>query len=698
MKIDRPFKLLSLLLGMTLMYSISSAQTTIINYTNTFDIAGNNVNGGANIWMYWYSLYQDCFGAGYNLPMTNDMTMDANGDTNVSGSLYCYSPFAPRGTIPPNGGTAPIPTYGEQNLMSGTFDGGLFDTAVQMEILTITNIQWDIHVKPGTATNSDGNFGVIYAGLKSIGYSGDTGYWTNGLTIPGAATNGWVTMKETNAQEFQAEALNGTDTYAQGVEFYYNSYTGNNYPTNPVAFWIDNIIVNSSVAPPPPPPPPVMTIAPAVPGLNLFTGTGTSLYNRENIEATQGAYSWVNAAGPVSFSFSITNYPVGSNDAVQCQIFLVPNPSASAGSAPDWGQSNCVFMDFESMVPNGGGVTWTFRYKTNDANDNAMLYNATNTAANIGALGTISNSTALGTWTVSFNNNTNVTMTGPGPDHSSTNFNIPDSTGATAALFASGVDLYFGAQAGNAGGANDHFVASEFKVTGSGNDFDDNFVADAGVLNTGIWTVNAAFTNCIQMVGPGNPNWIQWTAPASGFALDTTAALSTNITWSPVTSHPVFMAGTNFTQLISTNDLQAGNAGYFALVQRTFSQLQVLMQGETNAPGTPTGKIGTPLAYSYGNGSVTGGSAYSGETVTILAVDAKYFPIPGVTDSITLTSSDPAVQFPSGNPTQVVPLVNGSASVTPIYFITLGSQTVTAQDTTTTTVPLATSAAVTVGP
>lgn len=689
MSVCRSLKLLSVLLGLTLMTSISSAQTIIINYTNTFDDSGNNVNGGQNIWMYWYSLYQDCFGAGYNLPMTNDPTMDVNNNTNVSGSLYVYSPFAPRGTIPP-GGTAAEPGYGEQSLFSGTFDGGLFDTAVQMKILTITNISWYIHVLPGTMTNTDGNFGTIAAGLKSIGYAGDTGYYTNYLTIPGAATNGWVLMAETNAAEFQNAALNSGDTYAQGVEFYYNQYNGNSYPTNPVTFWIDNLVVNSSVAPPPPPPPPTLSISPAVPGLNLFTGSGTALYNRENIETTQGAYSWVGASGPVSFSITITNYPVGTNDAVQCQLFLASNPGTE--NDPDWNEANIIFMDLESDVPNGGGASWTFRYKTNDANDNTMLYN-TNIFGQPGHLASIATNTALGTWTVTFNNNTNVTMTIPGG--ASTNFSIPDTTGATTALFANGVYAYLGAQAGNSGGANDHIVISEFKVTGSANDFDDNFVADAGVLS-GNWAVNAAYTNCVQLVPPGNPYWVQWTSPANGFTLQSTPALSessTNDVWAAVASNPRFTAGTNFTQLISTNDLPGGKTAFFTLVQRVFSQLLVLLPGETNAPGTATGKVGTPIAYSLGNsGPPT--CANCGEVATIMAVDGHYFPVPGITDTIAITSSDTTATLDPANP---FALVNGVGTVT-VFFDAEGNPTITATDNTTVTIPADTSSPVLVGP
>jgi hypothetical protein len=554
MNMHRNLKLLCILFGLILFQSISHAQTIITDYTNTFDNNGETSPYVTTDWMYWYSLYADCIVSNtYNLEMTNDPTMDADGNTNVSGSLLCISPFAPRGTIPP-GGYAPIPSYGEQNLMSGTFGGGLFDISVQMSIASVTNISFDIHVKPGTPTDANGNFGSMEVGLKTTNYQGDTSYYTNEITIPGAATNGWVHLAETNAAQFQYEANNSLDNYAQGVEFYYTSYGDGGYPTNVVIFWIDNLVVNSSVAPPPPPPPPVMTIAPAVAGLNLFTGVGgaAALYNRENIQADESEYTWVGATAPVSYSFTITNYPVKSGDAVQTQIFLAADPGTE--NDPDWEEPNIIFMDLESTT---NGAQWNFRYKTNDANDNAMLYGK-------GALASIGTNTAIGTWTVTFNQNTNVTMTIPGG--ASTNFSIPDPTGATTALFASGVNIYFGDQAGNAGATQDHIVASEFKVTGTSADFDDNFVADDGTLNS-VWTVNAAFPACVQLVAPGNPYWIQWTIPAPNFTLESTTSLNPPVTWTPTTSNPVFTVGTNFTQLINNADLPTGSTGFFNLVQ-----------------------------------------------------------------------------------------------------------------------------------
>jgi hypothetical protein len=648
------------------------AQTIITSYTNTFDNSNNTALYQNNGWMYWYSLYQDVFSAGYNLPMTNDPTMDAEGNTNTSGSLFVYMPFAPRGQTPA-GGVNPEPSYGEQSLMSGTFGGGLFDTSVQMKIGQITNIQFKIHVLPGTATDPNGNFGVIYPGLKSAGYNGDTGSYTNGLTIPGSATNGWVTLRETNAAEFINVAQNvEPGTNAQGVEFYYNQYGNTNFPNSPITFWIDDLIVQSAAAPPPPPPAPSLTLMRAVPGLNLFTGSGTSLYNRESIESTSGSYSWVGRPGPVSFSFTITNYSVGTNDQVQNHIFLVPNPGTE--TAPDYTEPNLVMLDLESTT--SGGANWMFRYKTNQANGNAMVYGN-------GTLATISSPTALGTWTVTFNQNSNVTMAGPGGI--STNFSIPDTTGATAALFANNVFLYYGVQAGNAGGTQDHIVASEFKVTGSTSDFDDNFVTDAGVLNPSIWMTNAQYPTSVQLVAPGNPFWIDWTSPATGFRLESTPSLSPPIIWTPATNNALFSAGTNFWQLVSTNDLASGTHSneFFHLAQRSFTQLLVVLPGQTFAPGTSTGLKGTPTPLSLNSG----GGQYD---FTVLAVDSKFNLVTSISDRINITSSDTNAVLPAP-----AALANGSG-VFEVFFTAKGSQTVTATDMTSTNIPPATSSAVSV--
>jgi hypothetical protein len=100
-----------------------------------------------------------------------------------------------------------------------------------------------------------------------------------------------------------------------------------------------------------------------------------------------------------------------------------------------------------------------------------------------------------------------------------------------------------------------------------------------------------------------------------------------------------------------------------------------LLPGETNAPGTATGKTGTPTPVDLisANGEVV---------VTVLAVDAHWYPIAGNNDTVQISSSDPSGFVVGANP---VALNNGSAQVT-WYFQTPGTQTITATDTSNTSI------------
>ena len=591
---------------------------------------------------------------------SNDPSVTEPGGAGVTGSLYLPMDFGPSGN---------------QEAVFGTFSGNAWDNSVVMPLNLITQLCFDIYVQPGDKPDANGDFGQITIALIDPKWAGaDYGYFS-GITIPGAATNGWVHLADTNTASDLIKMETAGLTQAAGVGFEYASWSG--YPTNPVTFWIDNVEVLTAAAPPPPPPPPTMSpISPVVQGLNLFTGNGTSLYNRENVETVNPDYSWVGASGPVSYSFTLNDYPVPAGDAVQCQIFLVPNPGTE--SYPDWTEPNVVFLDLESLMPGGGGVQWSFRYKTNEPAGNTMIYGA-------GTLASITSPTAVGTYTVTFNENTNITMSIPGGV--TTNISIPDASGATTALFASGVELYFGVQAGNAGGTRDHIVASDFSVTGLGSaDFDDNFVKDAGTLNTNIWAVNASFPNCVQLLGPGNLWWVSWTTPAIGYSLNTTAVLlPTNTLWTPVTTYTPIQNGSLFTQLISAKDLQPGNNAFFAAIKRTFTQLLVVLPGQTLAPNTPTGVTGTPTPVSL---SSNGGE----EVVTVYAVDADFNPVSGVTDTVAITTTDTSAFTPNN-----AALVNGVGSFN-LYFQSTGSFTVTATDVTDSTKTASTSASVTVTP
>ena len=112
-----------------------------------------------------------------------------------------------------------------------------------------------------------------------------------------------------------------------------------------------------------------------------------------------------------------------------------------------------------------------------------------------------------------------------------------------------------------------------------------------------------------------------------------------------------------------------------------FAQLQVLLPGETAAPGTPTGKTGSPTAQTAG----------TGYTVTVNAVDANYNLI-NTNDTVQITSSDANAALPANA------ALSGGTGTFSVTNKTAGSWTVTASDVTQAGITASTSTSFTVNP
>src|SRR5438445_10244651 len=111
-----------------------------------------------------------------------------------------------------------------------------------------------------------------------------------------------------------------------------------------------------------------------------------------------------------------------------------------------------------------------------------------------------------------------------------------------------------------------------------------------------------------------------------------------------------------------------------------FTKLQLLMPGETAAPGTASGKTGTPNAQ-------TAGTAF---TVTVNAVDANWYLVNTVTDTVGITSTDTNATLP-GN----AALASGTKTFS-VTLMTSGTKTLTATDITDGTKTANTSPSITV--
>jgi hypothetical protein len=497
--------------------------------------------------------------------------------------------------------------------------------------------------------------------------------------IPAAAANGWAhVVIPINAATAGIDGCSGFVFHKWVSQ--YGGQIANDFQGR---FWIDNVILQGTAGPPPPPK--ISLPVKATQGLNVFASTA-GVYDRQSAVLRQNSgLSWVGQAtpaNPVTYSFTIAGYP----SSVNCEawMFLVPNPNYLDG-APDWNETNCAIVYLQG---NSSSATAHFQYKVNEPN-NQIMYSGGDPWTNApgswdgvttnylesGNLASITNNGVLGTWKVKFTSDTNVTLIAP--NGNSTNFIFPAyNVGLFAEQASPGFYVYLGMQANNADALNQAVVYSNFAITGTGSPFSENFLTDTVLDTTNTWNTSAAAGPKGVFVAPaGSASWVSWTLPDSGFSLQVSPTLNNPTAWTDPSTGPIIGMGGIRSQLLASNEIPAGNTAFYRLIKRQFTQLQVLLPGETNAPNTLTGKVGAPSAVNPGDPVI----------VTVNSVDST-FHIVSSTDSITLTSlTDNAATLPvPGN------LAGGTAQMY-VYFGTSGSQTITATDTTNTNIPAATS-------
>src|SRR5213079_3356805 len=104
------------------------------------------------------------------------------------------------------------------------------------------------------------------------------------------------------------------------------------------------------------------------------------------------------------------------------------------------------------------------------------------------------------------------------------------------------------------------------------------------------------------------------------------------------------------------------------------TKLQILLPGETAAPGTATGKTGSPTAQTAGTAIASG--------IVVNAVDANWNLVSTATTNVTITSSDANATIADDNGATAgnLTLVAGTRALSSFTFKTVGTRTVTATD------------------
>src|SRR5262249_25592765 len=131
---------------------------------------------------------------------------------------------------------------------------------------------------------------------------------------------------------------------------------------------------------------------------------------------------------------------------------------------------------------------------------------------------------------------------------------------------------------------------------------------------------------------------------------------------------------------ISNGAKTANSSPAITLNAGAFAKLQLLVPGETAAPGTALGKIGSPLQQMTGEAF----------PVSINAVDVNWNKVTTVADVVNVSSSDTAAVLPANTA-----LTAGTQTLN-ITLKTVGSATITSRDVTDSSKTLATSAAIAV--
>jgi len=643
----------------------AQAQTITDSYTNKFDIGSNtdNFSGSGSVasWLYWYS------NPGGNKAITNDIHMDA-GNNPASGSLMIVSPF-PTNT-------------GDQNLFFGTFGNQYqYDFSTRANFLNYSNISFDIHVAPDTMVNTNGgtNFGTIGIGIVTSGY----GYQEMGRpTIPLSASNGWAHLV-VNVDKTQN---NLTDV--PGIAIYYNSYGG--YPRFATTQWIDNVVLQVNAGPPPPPP--TTYLDPMVPGLAQFADAQPS-YNRQDIRsdiAGAANLSWYGRPKPVTYSFTVAEFPGPGHAGFQIGMPITPDPAASQiYSDADWSATNVVWFNINAAAD--GSVYAGLSYKTNQPSQNSQMF-----GANPGNLipGNNTNGlhvpTAVGKWTLAFTSDTDFTITAP--NGAVTNASLPADV---AALYNGYAGVYLYSSPANNANIGQRMTFSSYSISNVATPFNEDLTD--GTLNTSFLLLNSQNYFYTGNYTPTPPNqvlvtsadayWYHWSLPDAGFAPVSRTSVAPGTFWNDLPS-TIFTSGGQHWTKVPKASLPGANQGFFGLVKRAFTKLQVLLPGESPAPNTASGKTGspTPLTLSSPNCEVT-----------VRSVDSAWNLVSS-TDVVHLTTTDPTASLPFDMPLAAGTITFDVNSGNYLAFGSNGVWTVTASDVTDPTKASNTSSPVTVNP
>lgn len=456
-------------------------------------------------------------------------------------------------------------------LESALVNGGTitYDLYVKTDDIIGTAPQW---FEPMYIGNSDGVYDQSFAAV-----AGQPGLYGAGAFPAGATQHFPISYAVEAASSAVSDVRAQFKVNATYTEIFIGLNSGGAGFTSG-KFYIDNFKIASNAIPEIIPPP-TISLQPAKPGLTIVA-SGGNLYSRQNVRTTNPQYSWVGATEPVTYSFTISDYPAAAG--FTSVLYLVPGSGiASNISDLDWNRPICLYarvsnnadgsawmeVSYKNGTEGNNGITG-HDYFTNDNPDD--LHDGIDPPTAIagtgkgGRIASLGSSRILGKWDLTFTSNTTFTLTAP--DGGTSSGSLPNE--ATAQLFADPLYAYFGNVPGDDARKGLSSILSSIDITGVAVPVN----GDPGALLTDTTLEKAASDpNGIVAVEAGDPSyWFSWTLPATDYVIQQSSSLGNdavnNDLWTDVpTATPYTLNGNARTALLPGSSLVNPTRNFFRM-------------------------------------------------------------------------------------------------------------------------------------
>jgi hypothetical protein len=216
-------------------------------------------------------------------------------------------------------------------------------------------------------------------------------------------------------------------------------------------------------------------------------------------------------SGPATYSFTISDFPTDSS-RTNIWLRMSLTPTTATGSAPEWDQADCIVMDLG--VDDQGVANWYFRWKTNAPQSNGELYDP-------GRQVVLRDRSVLGKWTLSFVNDTTLSMTSPGGYR--TNFamgmhlSVPDISTSFQETGTNHGNVYLGLYTSGSFHGRRVVALSGAQLNGAIAGFESDWLTETS-LDASQWT---PVSGSVEMVATDDAAWVMSSVPEFGFVLQT---------------------------------------------------------------------------------------------------------------------------------------------------------------------------------